>query len=160
MRKQQTKTIDGMTFTVQQLPAMRAQRLKPRIVSILAGPAAKIGTVLGGARRLEDLDLGALAGAFDALAGKLSPDEYEAVTRELLETTLVQQGPNLIPLLPVFDDIMAGRTLTVDKLLLFAVEVNYGDFFDALRGAFGRTLAESLSKESTISSTSGQSSVS
>ena len=154
MRKSQTKTIDGMTFTVQALPAMRQLRLKPRILDALAAPASKIAAAFGGS--LASTDVAALGDALTALCQKLTPAEYEALTRELLETTTVQHDGQTLPLMPVFDDVMCGRTLTVDKLLLFALEVNYGDFFAAGRAAFATARLVSPSKESTGSPTAGQ----
>jgi hypothetical protein len=134
--KTQERTIDGMRFTVGQLPAMRAMKLLNRITRIAAPAVARAAAALKSGQDLASMDLGSLGGAVESLFLKLPDDELEGITRELFSTVLYHNEANgqAAPLMEVFDAVMMGRMPTVLKLLGFAFEVNYGNFFDALRG--------------------------
>lgn len=92
---------------------------------------------------------------------EMQPGELEAITRELLRDATVSQGKAMLPLFgspggDVFDAKMQGRTTDTWKLLWYALEAWYPDFFSV--GAQLRTQgAEKAnpSKESTTSETSG-----
>ncbi len=122
------KEIDGARYGVSQLPAMRGLRMFNRLTRVL-GPALTKAAAADG--------LGSLPDALLLLTEKLSDDELEAITRELLYNATQNEAP----LMSLFDTLMAGKTGTVLKLLAFAVEVNYASFFDALRSAVGKRLA-------------------
>lgn len=123
------RTIDGIDFEVSPLPAFRALELFPRITGFFSGAAAELGSV--------QRDKGeAIAKAVAALA-KSNPAELVALTKVLLEGCVVTLDGKQAMLLPVFDVAMQGKLFTVMKLLAFAVEVNYRDFFDGLGGLLG-----------------------
>src|SRR5262249_40615789 len=87
---------------------------------------AKLAGVAKGG--LGDLQVDALGEAVGLLFEKLSDDELESITRELLAAATA----NGAPLMPQFDLMLQGRIDTILKLLKFALEVNYGNFFHAL----------------------------
>lgn len=130
----QQRTIDGMDFEVQPLPAMKSLETFPRITAMLAPVLADLGTI----SKASDSERAALVGkALSALA-KTDAKELVSLTKVLLsEATVVVDGKRQ-HLMPAFDTLMAGRLLTTFKLIAFAVEVNYRDFFDVFRGALGR----------------------
>ncbi len=128
-RKTESRDIDGLGFSVTQLPGMRAQKMLPRLGKILGPAVAKLG---GMAKGLGGLDVGALGDAAEALFSTLTPEEYESLTRELLETAQVTQEGKTAPLMRQYDDVMAGRVMTGVKLLAFALEVNFGDFLPVI----------------------------
>jgi hypothetical protein len=148
----QERVIDGMTFRVTQLPAMRGVKMLNRLVRIL-GPAA--GRAFAGAdpsAGLGGLDVGALGGAVAALTERLSDDELESIIRTLLETATVDNTP----LLPVFDLKLQGRMGSLLKLLGFALEVNYSNFTSVLAASVPQGLRTQLnSAGSSISGKSG-----
>lgn len=142
MRLTKQIEIDGMRFSVQQLGGKAAGKLFVRLNSYLL-PA--IGQGLGLFEKVSlsaglstDLDLGAvgrgLSLAANTLFEKLTPEEYESLLGQFLETARVQVAGKDLPLWPNFDDLMAGKVFTQIKLLAFSLEVNYQDFFDALGG--------------------------
>lgn len=132
MRTQESKVIDGMTFTVQQLPAMRALRLLNRLGRFFT-PA--LASLVGGGGKLGQADVGALAAAAGGLFDRLSEDELERLTKDLLETaTVAIDGKDTGPVMPQFDLLFQGKMGAVLKLLAFALQVNYSDFSDALGG--------------------------
>ena len=153
----QERTIDGLRFSVTQLPAMRSVLMLNRL-NRLFGPAflrslagANIGSVLsgGGAAALKELLIEGLADSLQALTERLSDKELEDLTRTLLETATVEGRM----LMPEFDLTMQGRVGTVFKLIAFAVEVNYRGFFSGLLANVARPKTASGSAGSAPGST-------
>lgn len=151
MRASKSKEIDGLSFTVQQLPGKRGSRLWFKLVRLLAPAMAKaLGTLklTGGASALmQNLDLSNLGDAVGMLAEKLTPDEFEAIRDELLESATVTTGGNQFPLMTVYDDVMAGRVTTGLKVLQFAFEVNFGSFFEGFLAEVGKAAGKALKSE-------------
>lgn len=145
----QTREINGVTYEIQQLPARRAMKLLARLGKLVAPlvavaqGAAKSGGVL-------KLDAGLLTSAVGGLFDALPPEDVEPLMAELFASAVILDGNARVPLWPVFDLRMQGRTFDVLKLAAFAVEVNFGDFFDALRANMPAAEAE---KPSTSPST-------
>jgi len=127
MREAQTREIDGIPFTVQQLPAMRAAKLSHRLGSVV-GPA--IAKIAAGAAK-DELDLSQLGDAVQILFDRLPEKEFEALIKELLETAQVTINGQTAPLMPAFDAVFTGKISTLFKVLKFSLEVNFADFFDA-----------------------------
>lgn len=139
-RLTKSQTIDGTVFTVTQLPSMRSLKLMHRLMRV-TGPA--LFKLAGGGKSvsLKDVDLSAAGEAAQLFFGSFSDNDLEALTREILDSATVDHEGRTIPLLPVFDLVMAGKVLTIFKLLWFALEVNYGDFFGAFLANSGAALA-------------------
>jgi len=128
--KTEEKEIDGLRFSVTQLPGMRGLRMSVRLGKLLGPALARAaGAATGG---LASLDVSKLSGAVDALFEHLTEDEIESVTKALLESCLVTIEGKTGPLMPMFDTVMGGKVATVYKLLRFAFEVNFGNFFGGL----------------------------
>ncbi len=145
-RRSETRTIDGIEFTVTQMPAMRSQRVFQRLASAI-GPAiaAALRDAPAGDAILEgDVRIG---DAVKQLFDRLTIPELEAIEKELLETATVVQDGQTARVLAIADELLAGRLSTLFKLVAFAIEVNYRDFFDAAGGARA-LLAEALTWKS------------
>jgi len=125
------RTIGGNVFSVVPLPAMRSFALQPRLAPALAEVVGVLGSLSG------DLDVGALGPAVGRFFAKLPADELEAVTRELLAGATMDGAQLFTAAGNPFDLVMRGRTLDVWRLLAFAVEVNYPDFFALVRRGAG-----------------------
>ena len=128
--------LNSHVFTVSQLPAMRATKLAARLGRVL-GPV--LATLFSGMKvqpnqevtlaslLSSDLDLERVVGV---LFEKLSPDELEALLRELFATTQ-RDG---VDLMPVFDIAFQGDSLgDLVVLVPFALRVQFGSFGSALR---------------------------
>lgn len=126
MAQVQQKVIDGYRIDMSPLPAFAALEQFTALTGLI-GPAAM--SLLGKDE--------ALAGALAASLGKVKGADVTALTRALLATTSVTVNGQTVPLLPIFDTEFQGKLLTVFKILAFAIEVNYGDFFAAAKGALG-----------------------
>ena len=134
-RAQKEKTIDGLTFTVQQLPAMRALKLMHKLAKTI-GPAmlkALSGAPSTGAPiKVGNINVAELADGVALLFDRLSEADVESIMRELFETTMVTENGQTFQLMPVFDNVLAGKMSTLFKAVQFALEVNYRDFLPAL----------------------------
>jgi hypothetical protein len=103
------KIIDGATYTVTQLPARRAIRLKAKLIKTF-------GSFL----------LGSDGKNLQAICESLDENQFEALCMEMLQGVR-KNGVELTP--AKFDLEFAGDIAGVYKLLLFVVEVNYANFF-------------------------------
>lgn len=125
-----TKTIDGFAVSVTQLPAKRAMRLFHRLTQIgIPGFVQSLGGVVGSDSQIDFKSIGA---SLEGVMSKLDVEQFEGIRDELLYATLVDDKP----LLQHMDGMFAGKISTIYKVMLFALEANYADFFDAARGAF------------------------
>lgn len=135
-RQAETRAIDDLEVTVQQLPARRAERVFHRLMAAvgpaLGAAAANLGQ--GGSVLDVDVDLGA---AIKVLFDRLTWQEIEAIQKELLETAIVKVGDQTAKLMDVVDDVLAGKVGTLLKITAFAIEVNFRDLFRMASSADG-----------------------
>jgi len=104
--------IDGATYSVTQLPARRAIRLKAKLIKLL-GP----------------LFIGGDSINIQNLCQNLDENQFEALCMEMIQGV----RKNNVELSPAtFDLEFAGDMASLYKLLLFIVEVNYANFFSML----------------------------
>ena len=106
---------------------LESRHLLPLVAEIQSSPI-----------RLKELDLSNAGEAAQMLFETFSENDFEALIRELLESATVEHEGHTIPLMPVFDVVMAGKPGTILKLLKFALEVNYGSFFGGFLGSVGQ----------------------
>lgn len=135
-RQAETRTIDEIEVTVQQLPARRAERIFHRLMTAV-GPAiaaAASGLGQGGSALEADVDLGAAA---RTLFDRLTWAETEAIQKELLETAQVTIDGKTGLLMPLVDELLAGKVGTLLKIAAFAIEVNFKDLFQMASSADG-----------------------
>jgi len=115
-------------ITVTQLPGMEGARTLIRLGEILGpGLAGLAAAVRFG--RADHMSV-AMATLFKSLTG----DTFEELLRKLLETATVKTKGTERELLPEWDLLMQGQASEWFKILWFALEVNYGNFTDALAG--------------------------
>lgn len=160
-RQAESRTIDDIDVTVQQLPARRGERVFHRIMTAV-GPAlgaAAGGLGDGGAAVLDmDVDLGE---AIRVLFDRLTWQELESIQKELLETAQVTIDGKTGLLLPVVDELLAGKVGTLLKITAFAVEVNFRDLFllaSSAGGLLARVRPSTSPKTSPASGPAGGSS--
>ena len=113
-------------FHVSQVNGVRAMKTFLRLANKF-GPAL---TALG-----EDKSKRTGALVLSALLEKLDGEEYERLQGELLgdcvATVKLENGEDSVIQKAVsqFGDLFAGHTFELGKLLIFALEVNFGNFF-------------------------------
>lgn len=135
---QQELEIDGVKYSVTQLTGWKSVKMLPRLGRAL-GPA--FGKLMGGLAQNGEFSLdrkvtfglvaGSIGPALVDLFERLTENELEGIARVLLETaTFTDESGRTAHLLPVFDIHFQGKPASVLRLLAFAIEVNYGSFFD------------------------------
>lgn len=144
----QSRDIDGMTFQISQLTPKLAAKVANRLRRA-AAPA--IGAMLESSKagqKITDLDVEKLANALGAI--DLSDEDMDYFPDTLLQGAFVTVDGKTSQLMPQFNLIFQGKLNTMFKVLAFAVEVNFGDFFVALRAlGAGQAKAQSPSPGST-----------
>ena len=140
MRETREKEIDGVTFTVEQLPWKDARAVLARLQALI-GPALAELAKGGGAdvKSLGDLDVGVAAGALSSLAMACTDADLDFLCAKFDPSTkgAVDGGPALpLKANPVFD----GHLLRMYQWIWFCCEVNYSDFLGALRSLAPRSL--------------------
>jgi len=153
-RDPQIRVIDGYTVQVQALPVFAGQRLFVRLLKTVGssiGPALA-ALASSGSKGLGDIDL---SQHLPAMFSALSPDEMEAITRELLTGAVLDPHGKPQNLLSVCDIVFQGSVLTLLKCAMFAVEVNFGDFRGIVVGMLDDARRKAQSKESPSMGSSG-----
>ncbi len=141
-RKTESKDIDGITFTVTQLPAMRSVVLLHKLTKA-AGPA--LLRTIGNFKDLKTLltsDVSSLADTVQGLFDRFSADDTVALIRELFETATMSVGGKALPIMPVFDEQLAGKPEVILQAVGFALGVNYASFLGGLRAKLSAAAAE------------------
>jgi hypothetical protein len=129
-----SKEIDGSTYTVAQLPAMRGLKLLNRIGRSVGPPLTALMGAADPMATVAQMEIGSIAPAARELFDRLTESELESIIKALCETVQVTEDGKTMPLLPVFDLHFAGRYDKLFHVVWFAMEVNYGDFFGDLAG--------------------------
>lgn len=150
-RKTETTEIDGLKFTVTQLPGRKAAEMSVRLLTMLAPAVAKAGAGLGsvdwsrGASASVDMgrvfaDMGLAA---ETLFARLTPDEIQRVSKELYAFAKVEENGQELPMTDaVIDEVFAGRAGALFRFLIFALKVNFADFGPALAEEFRAAMAK------------------
>lgn len=130
MLKTEDISVDDLTFTTQQFPAMRSFALLTRLVKAL-GPAIAVLGSAGADAQVEDM----MPTLGPALA-VLDPAEAQALVLAVLEGTYVilpdTTGGKRVELRSQanVDIVFSGRLPMMFKVIAHAVKVNYRDFFN------------------------------
>lgn len=128
--KSESRNIDGLEVRSSQLPALRTLALSARLGRVAAPALSKMG---GLTLKSNVADL--LPAIMD-LCTRLEEGEIESLACEILAATSVQvdegRGPKLIELnnRQAINGVFSGRFKTLLYVIMFALEVNYSDFFD------------------------------
>lgn len=134
MLEAKEKVIDGVSYKVHQLGARKALRMLQRIIKIV-GPGIATGIQgvdgQGGFQAMAEMDIGklALGQAVKELADRLDEAVVDGIVDELAQVTVVVKGDKQPALSAIFDLHFAGKMKQLFQWLLFALEVQFGDFF-------------------------------
>lgn len=137
------KTIDGVTYSLVPVGAWEAIPLFHSLVTIIGSMTPVLADLIGADRSkplLDAIDLDKLFEALPTFMERCSPEKQ----RELIELMLANcqfrkpqakgaRPPKVaeeeVPLLGVFDTELSGKLFTVYRLVAWAIQVNFADFF-------------------------------
>lgn len=140
MRKSEKRTIDGLDVTVAQLPPRKGFKLGVKLFKYVGPAIAQMGGE-------EEVDLERLKPVLMSLMHSLDDDELEAIMLQVFETAYVVRDVdgkatkfelnNPAKIDAAFEDKLPAMF----QALMFALEVNFADFFsgDAPNGAGATT---------------------
>lgn len=77
-----------------------------------------------------DIDIASLSGAIDSIHEKMTAAEWLSFLKTALSRTTVND--RAVGDKAHFDEVFSGKILLLYKVLWFSLEVNFGDFFDAV----------------------------
>lgn len=139
MIETKTKVIDGFTFASTQLPPLKAYPLSARVASILLPAFTRLmssGLDFSDADKFFAQDAAKLLPVLEPMLETLAKKDNEDLPQKLLAGTTVQipdeQGNATLISLASPEGInraFQGRGLLLYKVLWFAVQVNFADFF-------------------------------
>lgn len=135
MREPEKRTIEGVTFEVTPLGHKTARGAFVRL-SRAVGPALAKAAGSGDVTDLTGADVD-VAAALAALVDQVSDGDLEWFSDVLGKTTRFSQDGEKWPQLDSSNRevLFGGRLLLFFRWLVFALEVNYSDFFAFLRSA-------------------------
>lgn len=135
MQKTEEVELDGLVFSITQLPAGRAWDLMIRLGAVVGPVLAKAGGAassleLGrdGSFDLSKMNVSELGNAVELFFSKLSVAEAKSI-RDALLATVKCNGADVSK---TFDLLFQGRMMVLLKLLGQCVRVNYSDFSEGL----------------------------
>jgi len=134
------KTIDSFSCRSNKFTGSASFKIFVELVQLFGpGLASLLGSTArdGSIKSVLDTDSAGLQLAMSSLMGKLNPDTNLAFIKKLLSSTTID-GQDLND--NSFDLIFQGKLLSMFKVLLFVIEVNYEDFLG--EGGFRQVLAQ------------------
>ncbi len=134
----QTKAIAGRQFEVFKLPPLDANDVLIEIVEVVGPALGKLADASTKAKKTSILDLELdeieVGDAIEFVAKSLTKERL----RSLIGTMSKVSHCDGKRLADVFDIVFRGDLAAMYQWLFFAIEVNFGNFFDFLRSAIGR----------------------
>ncbi len=133
------KMIDGFEIQLSPLPALQGARVLHRLgkcVTPVIGSA--MGLIRGEKVDISSLDISSLGGAFTSFFQTCTEADLMYFIDQLLSTAIVDNQR----LKDVVDVKFQARLFTLFKVLFYAVEINYSDFFKGLRDKSAEKQAE------------------
>lgn len=134
----QTKAIAGRQFEVFKLPPLDANDVLIEIVEVVGPALGKLADASTKAKKTSILDLELdeieVGDAIEFIARSLTKERL----RSLIGTMSTVTHCDGKRLTEVFDIVFRGDLAAMYQWLFFAIEVNFGNFFDFLRSAIGR----------------------
>ena len=123
------KEINGANYTVTQLPARRAIKLKAKLIKMFGPVLAQLFLVVKKVDKEEYEQKSNIVSAVEILASNLDPVDFETLIVELF-AGVRKNGKELLP--NVIDTEFAGDLATLYLVALFVLEVNFASFFELL----------------------------
>ena len=125
----QEKEINGSIYTVTQLPARRALRLKSKLIKVFGPIFAQFFIKVRAEEDSEQAQKDSIIKSIEMFSHNLDSTEFEALVMEILQGVR-KSGMELTS--AIVDMEFAGDMSSLYKLIWFVVEVNFANFFELL----------------------------
>lgn len=145
------KVIDGASYSVTQLPARRALRLKAKLIKQF-GPVIAQVFVTATEKGTDEEKKSDLVAAIQILSRHIDENSFEQLIVEMLQGVR-KNGVELTP--PVIDLEFAGDMAALYQVVYFVVEVNFSNFF-SLMGIGGQSLSPEILPQTDTKKTFGK----
>lgn len=119
------KIIDGATYTVTQLPARRALKLKAKLLKLF-GPVLAQFFVTATEKGTDEEKKNDIVRAVEMLGQHIDENSFEQLIVEML-SGVRKNGMELTP--AVIDMEFAGDMAGIYHVVFFVIEVNFANFF-------------------------------
>lgn len=132
MRNSAEIVVDECSYSITMYSATKGKKLYFKLLKAFGEPVSTLAATLfnsasDGDMFGKELDPLAIGKAIGGLSEKLNEDEYDRLTKEILETVYVGAQP----LTKIYDVHMAGRYMHELKLIGEVLKFQYEDFFSA-----------------------------
>lgn len=117
------KIINDSTYSVTQMPAMRALRMQARLIKLF-GPA--LGVLFVAEMKNEGEGDKEIGNSLALLASQLDEKNFDSLVLDLMQGVR-KNGVELTK--PIMDLEFAGKLNELFMVIYFVLEVNYADFF-------------------------------
>lgn len=122
------KLIDGSNYTVTQLPARRALRLKAKLLKMFGSVIAQFFLATSEDNNEEQKKFDFVK-TFQLLGSQIDENSFESLITEIL-TGVRKNGIELTA--QTIDIEFAGDIATIYKVVWFVLEANFGNFFQMI----------------------------
>lgn len=123
------RVINGVTYIAAPLPASQALRLLVRMTKMVGEAALVIAA--RGRSALANLPPETLTYTVQTILARMTEQDVEQTVKELLGAVYVQGASESV--VKGFDAHFRGSMVTLFKVIQYALETNYRDFFDEIR---------------------------
>lgn len=123
------REICGITYSAVPLPATISLQILTRLTKMV-GQAALV-TAAKGSKALDDLPPDVLTYSVQTILARLEEDEVVLTIKQLLAGVYVHGAPE--PVSKIFDAHFKGKMGALFRVVQYALEVNFRDFFDEIR---------------------------
>ena len=133
MLKRVEKEIDGNRYSYQPLQLTPARELLDKLIQKLGPAVGDAAAGLGGEGGVDTAILGAIGQAVSRLATQLDPAFHREIADKIAAQIQVEQEGRFVPFRDLRELLLGQSLLTETKIILWALEVQYSDFFGLLR---------------------------
>lgn len=143
-RQNQQKRIGDVVYNINQFPATRGNRMLVRLVKMF-GPALGELMAVDQKKLTEPDQVKKIGGALQSLSATVTEDEWDHLTKDLLECVTV----GATSVVEDFDLRFQGKLMHLYSLLAQVIMVNYEDFFGGLAAKIKARQGVAAGSEST-----------
>lgn len=129
MRKSETKEIDGLKVTVAQLPPRKGFKVAAKLFKFVAPALAEM-------QPDQEVDMGKLQPVLMGMLRDIDDDELERIMTDVFATAyVVREVDGKLAKFELnsgdkIDAAFEGKLPAMFQSVMFAIEVNFGNFFD------------------------------